>query len=357
MIALLHGAPAWGAVERYVGAVARGLHDRGDEAVLVYPDVPELLPFAATGLRTETFRPDLSAPRLALWLRRFLGRARPRVVHVTDVWPPAMVAARLARVPRTIVTHHTPELPRRESVAGRLWWQLAWGGRPEVVYTSETDRTGDARTSLRTHVIELGIDLERFASGRPALAKDGPLVGNVARLAEQKGQRYLLEALAQLPEARLALVGDGELHRELERRADELGVADRVLFAGSRDDVPDVLASFDVFAFPSLFEGLCLAVIEAQAAGVPVVATPVGGIRETVVHGKTGLLVPPRDARALADGIRRLLEHPGEAAELAAEAKRRVFERFSERRMVERTLELYEGTGAGGAAVTAASPT
>ena len=341
MIALLHGAPAWGAVERYVGALARGLSESGEEAVLVYPDVPQLVPFSATGVRTLTFPPDLSAPRVALWLRRVLRKARPRLVHVTDVWPPAVVAARAARVPRTIVTHHTPELPRRENTVGRLWWRLAWAARPEVVYTSETDRAGDAREGLRTHVIELGIDLERYAHGSPSLAKDAPLVGNVARLAEQKGQRYLLEAAAELPEVRLAIVGEGELRDELERRACELGVADRVWFTGARDDVPDVLASCDVFAFPSLFEGLCLAVIEAQAAGVPVVATPVGGIRETVVEGETGLLVPQRDAHALAERIRWVLEHPNEASALAAEAKRRVFERYSERRMVERTLELY----------------
>lgn len=343
MIALLHGAPAWGAVERYVGAIARGLRERSEEAVLVYPDVPALLPFAATGIRAETFPPGLSAPRLAAWLRRFLREVRPRVVHVTDVWPPAMVAARLARVPRLIVTHHTPELPRRDSRVGRLWWRLAWGGRPEVVYTSEADRAVDGRTSLRTHVIDLGIDLERFAAGSPALRESGPLVGNVARLAEQKGQRYLLEALAELPGVRAAIVGEGELREELERRARDLDVAERVIFTGARDDVPDLLASFDVFAFPSLFEGLCLAVIEAQAAGVPVVATPVGGIRETVVDGETGLVVPVGDARSLAAGIRRLLDDRPEAARLAEEAKRRVFERFSERRMVERTLELYGG--------------
>jgi glycosyltransferase involved in cell wall biosynthesis len=105
--------------------------------------------------------------------------------------------------------------------------------------------------------------------------------------------------------------------------------------------VPELLASFDVFAFPSLFEGLCLAVIEAQAAGVPVVATPVGGIRETVVDGETGLLVPPRDPAALAVAIRRLLDDPDLARRLADEARRRVRETYSEQRMIELTLGLY----------------
>jgi len=116
---------------------------------------------------------------------------------------------------------------------------------------------------------------------------------------------------------------------------------DGVELLGRRGDVPDLLASFEVFAFPSRFEGLCLAVIEAQAAGVPVVATAVGGIKETVVEGETGLLVPPRDPEALASAIRRLLERPDEAARLAAEARRRVLERYSEERMVSGTLALY----------------
>jgi glycosyltransferase involved in cell wall biosynthesis len=96
-----------------------------------------------------------------------------------------------------------------------------------------------------------------------------------------------------------------------------------------------------VFAFPSRFEGLCLAVIEAQAAGVPVVATPVGGIRETVLEGETGWLVPPHDVEALAERISWCLDHPEEARAVAAEAQRRVRERFSVERMVAETLALY----------------
>src|SRR5207245_4136839 len=117
------------------------------------------------------------------------------------------------------------------------------------------------------------------------------------------------------PETRFAIAGDGELREELEQRAKELG--EHVAILGNRSDVPDLLASFAVFAYPSRFEGLCLAVIEAQAAGVPVVATPVGGIPENVVDGETGLLVPPRDPAALAAAINRLLEDPGDFAETA----------------------------------------
>jgi glycosyltransferase involved in cell wall biosynthesis len=332
VIVLLHGAPAYGAVERYVEAIVRGLR-QGEDVLLVHPGVAE---FDRLGVRAADAR---SAPALF----RLLRRERPRLVHVTDVWPQALVAARLARVPRLLVTHHTPELPRRDNLFGRLWQRLGWLTRPEVIYTSEADRSRDGRSP--SHVVPLGIELERFSSGKPTLHKDGPLVGNVARLARQKGQRTLLDAarlvLERRRDARFAIVGDGELRDELRRHAEDLGLGGRVLFTGARDDVPDLLASFDVFAFPSLFEGLCLAVIEAQAAGVPVVATPVGGIRETVVDGETGLLVPPESPGELADAILRVLDRPEEARRLADEARRRVLERFSVKRMVAETLALY----------------
>ena len=173
---------------------------------------------------------------------------------------------------------------------------------------------------------------------------DGRVVGNIARLAEQKGHRFLLEAapavLKRHPDVRFVIVGDGELRPELEGRSGVLG--DRVALLGSRDDVPDLLASFDVFAFPSLYEGLGLAVIEAQAAGVPVVATQVGGIRENVVDGETGFLVPVGDADALAERICFCLDHPEEARRVGEKARRRVRERYSEQRMVAETLALYD---------------
>jgi glycosyltransferase involved in cell wall biosynthesis len=227
-----------------------------------------------------------------------------------------------------------------------LLWRLAWATAPEVIYTSDIDRETDGRRRLRTHVVYYGIDLERFSSASPAPPAEGRLVGNVARLAPQKGQSVLLDAaplvLERHPDARFVFVGDGELRGELESRARRLGIADRVVFTGARRDVPELLASFSVFALPSYFEGLCYAVIEAQAAGVPVVATPVGGVRETVVPDETGLRCDPGDPLSLADGISRLLDDPMEARRLADEARRRVRERFATERMVSETIAIYD---------------
>ncbi len=330
MIAFVHGLRNWGAVEEYVAALVRAV---GDDAMLLYPDDPVLAPFAELG--GEAF--DLDAPGLTPRLVRRLRTLRPEIVHVTDLFPQAMVAARLARARHLVVTHHTPELPRRDNLAGRLWTRAGWAARPEIVYTSESDRRRDGRA--RTHVIELGIDLERFRKGKRVL--EGRIVGNVARLAEQKGHRDLIAAapavLDRHPDVRFVVAGDGELRDELQELARPLG--DLFEFLGERDDVPDLLASFDVFAFPSLYEGLCVAVIEAQAAGVPVVATPVGGIPENVVDGETGLLVPPRDPATLAAAINRVLDDPDD---FARRAQAHVFEHYSRERMIARTLELYD---------------
>jgi len=241
-----------------------------------------------------------------------------------------------------LVTHHTPELPRKDSFAGSMWLRAGWATRPEVMYTSESDRRIDGRTPF--HVIYLGIDLQRFRGAKPALEGEGPIIGNVARLVPQKGHRFLLEAapgiLERHPRARFVFVGEGSARAELEAQARSLGIDKHVLLVGEKTDVPAWLASFDVFALPSLFEGFCYAVIEAQAAGVPVVATPVGGVRETVINRETGLVVPTEDPVALAAAICRLLEHPDEARALSLEAGRRV-ERFSKERTVAETIALY----------------
>lgn len=354
MIAVLQGAPVLGAIEWYLIEVVEGLQGGGEEVVLFHPDVPELEPMArlaGDNVRTVAYDPALllgPAPRLLLWLARELRRLRPRVVHVNDVWSVAQVAARLA-APRVIVTHHTPQLPRHDALAGRAWLRLGWLAATDVVYTSESDRRADEGRlpgRLRSHVIYYGIDLERFSAAPPALERTGVRwIGNVARLAPQKGQRHLVEAaplvLARYPEARFVLVGDGELRAELEQQVRAAGLEAQFLFTGARTDVPELLASLDVFVLPSYFEGLCYAVIEAQAAGVPVVATAVGGVGENVVPGETGVLCEPGDAGSLAEGILSLLDQPEEASRLATEARRRVFARYARSRMVAETVALY----------------
>jgi L-malate glycosyltransferase len=167
-----------------------------------------------------------------------------------------------------------------------------------------------------------------------------------------KGIEHFLEAAGRiaprLPEARFLVVGDSEpspgrtSYREhLEALAARLGLAGRVLFLGFRSDVADLLAVSTVSVLPSLSEGLSNVLLESMAAGVPVVATRVGGNPEAVEHGVTGLLVAPADAFALAHAVTLLLEHPHLARCYGEAARRRVHERFSDQRMVHATEDFY----------------
>jgi glycosyltransferase involved in cell wall biosynthesis len=169
-----------------------------------------------------------------------------------------------------------------------------------------------------------------------------PIVLTAARLAEQKGHRYLLKAAALVPQAVFILAGDGPDRAELEAEAAKLGLQERILFLGYRDDVSDLLACCDLFVLPSLFEGLPLSILEAMAANKPVIATAIGGNDEAILHGETGLLVPPADPQALAAAIQTILSKPDFARTLSASGKARVYEQFSAEAMVRAVTQVYE---------------
>jgi glycosyltransferase involved in cell wall biosynthesis len=164
----------------------------------------------------------------------------------------------------------------------------------------------------------------------------------VARLSEPKGHIHMIDAmpdvLARFPDARLLLLGDGELRGSLMNRVQALGLADSVLFLGVRPDVPAVLALADVFVFPSLWEGTSLALLEAMGSARPIVASYIDGNRHLLTDGRDCLLVPPGQPGPLCAAVIRLLEDRGLAADLGARARRVALERFDIRVM----LAAYE---------------
>jgi glycosyltransferase involved in cell wall biosynthesis len=214
----------------------------------------------------------------------------------------------------------------------RAYERQGYPQRIEVVHNGVDAPPAHANGSLRA---ELGIP------------EGAPLVGEVARLCDVKGQRELIAALAQVPDARLVLVGEdleqgGAFRAGLERDAERAGVRDRVVFAGYRPDARALLGELDVFALPSWTEGLPLGVLEAMASARPVVATPVGGTPELVTDGETGLLVPPRDPDALAAALRRLLADADLRRRLGEAGERRAREEFSLDAMCSRVLAIYD---------------
>jgi glycosyltransferase involved in cell wall biosynthesis len=174
---------------------------------------------------------------------------------------------------------------------------------------------------------------------------DRPVVGTVARLHRQKGVVNLLRAapeiLSAFPEVKIAVVGDGPQSGSLRREAQRLGLEGRLLFLGERKDAASVMALFDIFVLPSLWEGLPFVLVEAAALGKPIIATAVDGVPEILEDGKTGLLVPPKDPSALAEAVIRLLRDNEGARRLGERARALVPPRFPLRRMIDQTQNLY----------------
>jgi glycosyltransferase involved in cell wall biosynthesis len=191
------------------------------------------------------------------------------------------------------------------------------------------------------------VSAERARSARASLGlpEEALVVGSIARLSRQKGHRYLVEAAARVlaarVDARFLIAGDGDQMEPLRAQAAALGIADKLVFAGHRTDVPDLLGALDVFAISSLYEGTPLALFEAMAAGKAIVSTAVDGCREVLQDGETGLLVPPADAEGLARAVLRLLADGDLRARLAARA-REASRRYDVRTCVSEMQQVYE---------------
>ena len=194
-------------------------------------------------------------------------------------------------------------------------------------------------------VIYPGIDANGFAMARKRHA--GVVIGTACRLELVKGLGYLLESIAilapQFSDLRLEIAGDGSLLAKLEAGSHRLGISDSVSFRGWQEDLAQVMAGWDIFALPSLDEGFGFAALEAMAAGLPVVATNVGGLPELVVDGQTGWLVPARDPASLADCLRRLIADAEKREAMGAAGRQRAQRDFPLSRMVEQIVAVYDG--------------
>jgi glycosyltransferase involved in cell wall biosynthesis len=233
----------------------------------------------------------------------------------------------------------------------------------KVVAVSERIAEWMAKAGVRKDrlsVIDNGIDVDGFLKRTsdsyplrlPGARANVLLIGTVGSLTKEKGHVNLLNAvprvLRHFPEAQFLIVGNGVERSALERLAEEKGITESVVFTGARDDIPGILSSLDAFVLPSLDEGLPMALLEAQAACIPVVATEVGAVPSVVRNGVTGLLVPPGDADALAQALVRILSDSRAASRMAEKGRERVRERFSSHTMAEKYHSLYEDIMANG---------
>lgn len=352
-----------GACEEYFYLLIQGMGKRRFEVIFACPQTSILDPLVTKiqALGIKVYRYSLAGGnyRLILRLLRLFQKIKPEIIHFNDPSLNGIIAARLAGVPVLVTTHHTPELDRRYSLKGKILEKIVFRhSRLFVIFNSEYDQeTGIKKDGIlrkRSFVVYYGLPPEKFASrydrkniyGEFNLAADCRIIANIARLSWQKGQARLIEAAPSVVEkfknVKFFFVGEGELAQELKARVKERRLEDYFVFTGHRNDIPRLLSAFEIMVMPSLFEGLSFAVIEAAAMGVPVIATAVGGMRRSVVNGKTGILVPPADPAALARAIIWMLEHPQEAKEMGQQGKKYFQDLFTQEQMVKRTEEIYE---------------
>ncbi len=323
------------------------LHQKAREAEL------PVLPFK---MRNEF---DLPAILRLAWAMK---RKKCLLVHFHDAHSAAVgsVAASLAKVPFRIITRRV-DFPLKKNYFSRRKYMK---NIDVIIAISEGVKKVLVEGGVNPENIEVissGIDFSSFEEDSSVLtskdylhrefsfAVDDYLVGIVAHLADHKGHQYLIQATKilkqQSPKIKTIIVGEGPLSMELDRQAKELDVEDIIFFLGFRKDIPKILSSLDLFVLSSHLEGMGSSILDAMASRLPVVATKVGGIPEVVIHGETGLLVPPRDPSALARAILMLYSDKTLASRLGQKGYELVHRKFSAEAMADKVVRLYEKVG------------
>lgn len=363
---ILHteSSTGWGGQEVRILLEARAMQERGHRVLLACaPDCRLAQRAREWNLPVEgiVFQRSIDG-RAILRLRRLMRKERVDVLNThssKDSWCGG-IAARLARGVKVVRTRHV-SIPIKNNLPTRwLYTRLT----DAIITTGEKLREQLIRDNgfraERIVSIATGVDLQRFNPSQYSrqtvreewgLAPDAPLVGTIAMLRRMKGHNVLIEAAAQvlqqMPQAKFLIVGDipsaSPLKQQLEEQVARLGIGGSVIFAGYREDVPEILAALDCVVLPSTRdEGVPQSVAQALAMARPVVATDVGATAELIEDGVTGILVPPGDAAALATGILSTLREPEQASQRALVGQQRVRERYSVERMAEQVERLYE---------------
>ncbi|HEX5592928.1 MAG TPA: glycosyltransferase [Solirubrobacterales bacterium] len=355
-------SPVLGGAENAMLMLLESLDREEWEPTLLLDDRPgaEVLAgrAAALGVPVRLVGPlplGLGGAREVPALARLLRHERPEVFHAHMSSPVAckwgLAAAVAARVPAVLGTVQVGgyEPPDRSA-----YWQLRGLARGVDRYLAVSrEIAGELVEGLgwpaeKIEVVYNAVDLARVEVEAPPGLREQlggsetrALVLTPARLDAQKGHDVLLEAMPQVPDATFLFAGEGPERERLETLAAQLGIADRVRFLGRREDVPQLLAACDVFALPSLYEGSSLAVLEAMAAGIPIVSSAIGGTEELIEDGRSGLLVKPGDSEALAAALRRALGDPELRKSLTARARERVEAGLTREAMASRVEGVY----------------
>jgi glycosyltransferase involved in cell wall biosynthesis len=363
-----------GGMEEHILVLARGLVKRDVEVAVICSDHDAIEPLrralGEAGARVHEVpgrsQACFGAARRLLNLTQPIRRYRDCILHLHltghEGGDLVVAAGRLAGARAIVRTEHLPPMPP-VSVSERRHVQLRDRLMDRIICVSDQTRQDHiallGREARKLVAIANCVDTHRFAPGLIAkatrtelgLGADAPVIGTVSRLGEhRKGLNYFLDMAADVsaawPAATFLIVGDGPLRPELEAQAASLGIAERVLFTGTRGDIPELLAAMDIFVMPSLFEGGPITVLEAMAMGKPVVSTPVGMVPDAIEHDTSGLLVTAAQSQPITQAVLRLLENPTLADELGRNARGVVTERFSPAAMVDGVVAVYNDVAA-----------
>lgn len=353
-----------GGLQRVVETLCEATNpDRFEVSVLCLGQVGDIgKEMRARGFRVDGLpdsdpdEPDRLAP---LKVFKYLKQYPADVVHThnTQAMMEGIAPAFGARVPVRIHTDHARLYPDRTAyiLAERYLSHLTTKVVAVSDHTAEELRTHQKISDRKLVTIPNGIDASAYVGQFDVAAKkrelglpeNGPVIGLAARLAEQKGLIHLLEAMpvlqSRFPDLHLLIAGEGELEASLKQSAVELGVDGQTHFLGPRRDVPELYAAMDLFMLPSYWEGLPMAILEAMAAGLPVVGCDVGGVATAVRPGINGLLVEPGRPDDLAEATTELLLDPNRMTQFGEAASKIFQETFSAEPMARAYERLYVG--------------
>lgn len=365
VLAELAGSAGYGGGERYLELLLERVDRTRFRPLLICPEPgPFVGRMGSRGIPTRVVHlSPLVNPLALVRLVRLLKREGVTILqtHGARANVYGRLAGWMAGVPCVVSTVHNSirdyEVGRFKQWLYRAVLRLTLPLVHRIICVSDATRRdvlADApEAAERVTTVRNGVDLASFdrLSHRETIQKDwcfgnGPVLLTVARLTEQKGHRYLIEALPGLLREWSTLscvfVGEGECRESLRALARDAGVDHACRFVGSRDDVIDWYEAADVVVLPSLSEGFPFVILEALAMSRPVVATQVNGVPEIIEDGCTGLLVPPRDAQALEIAIRRMLRDQASAIQMGRAGRSRVASQFTVERMLAETVRVFE---------------
>lgn len=333
----------YGGLEKLVINLTEELNNRKIPTGILCIDVKGALAKEAEAKGIRVFSLD-KGPGLDLGIsvrmREIFKKEKIDLIHTHNLGPLIYggIAAKMCGIPSVNTRHGSA---KKKTIS------FIWNLNKNIVVVSE-----DAKRELLSHSKVLPEKVKVIYNGISAngaqtrIAGNAGLIGNVARLSEEKDHFTLIEAFSRVVKeikgAILMIVGDGPLMDSLKSKVRSLNLKEKVLFLGFRDDVQDLMKTFDIFTLSSTTEGISLTLLEAMRAGKPIVATDVGGNREVVSDQESGILVPKKNPEEMARAIIRILKDKRLAGKMGARGHEIVKEKFSLERMTKEYIELYE---------------